>query len=98
MPDHALAGNTDSGANRAMITGTQIRGARALLGWSAQDLADRAGVSHPTIQRAESHEGVPNTTAPRLFAIQNALQQAGVVFIGAGEPSANGGPGVRLRR
>jgi len=98
MPRHALAEPTDSGANRAMLTGTQIRAARALLGWSAQDLADKAGVSHPTIQRAESHEGVPNTTAPRLFAIQDALQQAGIVFIGAGEASANGGPGVRLRR
>lgn len=98
MAHQPIAQQPDSGANRAMLTGTQIRAARALLGWSAQDLADRAGISHPTIQRAESHEGVPNTTAPRLFAIQDALQQAGVIFIGAGEPSANGGPGVRLRR
>lgn len=78
-----------------MITGAQIRAARALLRWSAQDLADRAGLSYPTVQRAESGDGVPRMRLQNLAAIQRALECAGVAFLARGDVR-DGGPGVRL--
>jgi transcriptional regulator with XRE-family HTH domain len=81
-----------------MLTGSQIRAARALLGWSAQQLADQSGVSYPTVQRAEQHEDVPNTTGKKLSAMYKALQRAGIVFIDAGPYQGDGDVGVRLRR
>ncbi|MBF0335975.1 MAG: helix-turn-helix transcriptional regulator, partial [Alphaproteobacteria bacterium] len=68
-----------------MITGPQIRAARALIGWTAQDLADRALLSYPTVQRAETSPDVPSMKAPNLLAIQRALEGAGVVFLAEGE-------------
>jgi len=79
-----------------MLTGAQIRAGRALLGWTAAALAERSGVSYPTVQRAESTDGVPRMKAPNLFAIQRALEDGGVVFLDPGE-HREGGPGVRLR-
>jgi hypothetical protein len=79
-----------------MITGAQIRAARALLGWSAQQLADKSGVSYSAIQRAESFNTVPSMRAPNLYALQRALEDGGVVFQAAGE-NRPGGDGVRLR-
>ena len=37
-----------------MITGAQVRAARALLGWSVRDLAQRAVVSIATVNLIES--------------------------------------------
>jgi transcriptional regulator with XRE-family HTH domain len=79
----------------AMLTGPQIRAARALLGWRAQDLADASGVSTATIMRAEKAGGVPRMRTDTLDALQLALEQGGVVFIDANQ---HAGPGVRLRR
>jgi transcriptional regulator with XRE-family HTH domain len=78
-----------------MVTGAQIRAARALIGWSANKLAQRSGLSYPTIQRAESVNGIPRLQAPNLAAIQRALEDAGVVFLDNRE-LREGGPGVRL--
>lgn len=75
-----------------MITAAQIRAGRALLRWSARELAAQAGVSLLTIQRMEQSEGVPASLARNLDAVQRALEHAGVVFI----PENGGGPGVRL--
>jgi transcriptional regulator with XRE-family HTH domain len=76
-----------------MLTGTQIRAARAIKRWSAQELAEAAGVGISTVQRMESVDGVPSASAKNLDAVQKALEAAGVVFV-----DANGlGPGVRLR-
>jgi ribosome-binding protein aMBF1 (putative translation factor) len=79
-----------------MLTGAQIRAGRALVGWSAATLAERAGLSYPTVQRAESTDAVPNMKTPNLLAIQRALEEAGVVFLEAGE-QRSGGVGVRLK-
>ena len=79
---------------RAMITSEQIRAARALLRWSAQDLADKSGIGFRTIQRFESESGIPASRTSNLIAIQQALEDAGVVFI---DQSAESGPGVKLR-
>ena len=78
-----------------MVTGAQIRAARALIGWSATTLAQRSGLSYPTIQRAESVDGIPTMKTPSLFAIQRTLEDAGVVFLEDRE-LREGGPGVRL--
>ncbi|MEM8760247.1 MAG: helix-turn-helix transcriptional regulator, partial [Pseudomonadota bacterium] len=45
-----------------MIVRQQIAAARALLGWSRQDLAERAGVSLRTLARFEGGEGDITTT------------------------------------
>ena len=36
------------------ITGNQMRAARALMNWSQSDLADKAGLWHPTIANIET--------------------------------------------
>jgi hypothetical protein len=79
-----------------MITAAQIRAARALIGWTAVMLAERAHVGYQTVQRAENAEGVPKTTASNLFAIQRALEDGGVVFLEDGD-IRSGGVGVRLK-
>lgn len=76
-----------------MLTSDQIRAARALLRWSAEELARESGVGLSTIRRIENAAGVPSASGKNLAAIQEALEKAGVLFI-----AANGnGPGVRLR-
>lgn len=79
-----------------MITGAQIRAARALLGWTSQHLAGRSGINYATISRAEQFDGVPSVRAPTLAALQSALERGGIVFLADGD-NRPGGPGVRLR-
>ncbi len=76
-----------------MIGASQIRAARAILRWSAKQLAEAAGLSLPTIQRMEAVEGVPSSYSRNLQKVQRALEDAGVAFINEN----GGGPGVRLR-
>jgi hypothetical protein len=76
------------------LTSFQIRAARALVKWSAQDLARHSTVSLRTIRRAELAEGHPSMTVPNDSAIRRAFEAAGVEFI----DENGGGPGVRLRR
>lgn len=75
------------------ITPEQSKAARALLGLTQADLAERAEVSLRTVVNWESHarDPIPVTVG----AIQRALEQAGVVFI---DKDRSGGPGVRLAR
>jgi len=77
-----------------MISGSQIRAARALLGMSATELSAQARVGWATIQRFESTDGVPQSKAGTLQRIQETLEAAGVVFLG--DPISS--PGVQLRR
>jgi transcriptional regulator with XRE-family HTH domain len=71
-----------------------MRAARALLRWSASDLARESGVSLSTIHRAEAVNGETAMTFANAAAIRRALENAGVELID--EDSA--GPGVRLKR
>ena len=75
-----------------MVSSIQIRAGRALLKWTAHDLANKAGVAVSTIRRIELIEGVPNINKSTLLAIKLAFKSAHVEFIG--EPDKN--PGVRL--
>ena len=77
----------------SMITGPQIRSARAALGWSVQELADRAGVSTKTIMRMESVAGVPQSRTKTLLDIRAALEAEGIEFVG----TPNDRPGIRLQ-
>jgi transcriptional regulator with XRE-family HTH domain len=76
------------------LSGAQIRAARALLKWSAADLARAASVGVNTVGRAELAEGTTSLTAANELAIRRALETAGIVFI-----DENGeGSGVRFRK
>ncbi len=75
-----------------MITSEQIRAARGLLGWSADEAARRSLVSVPTIRRLEGKTGVPPSRSQTLIDLQKAFEAAGVEFVGTAEE----GPGVRL--
>lgn len=77
-----------------MVTASQIRAARALLGWNGAELAHAAGLSLQTIRRMESELGPGRSSAANVDAVQRALESNGVSFLGADEA---GGPGVRLR-
>ena len=76
------------------ITGSQIRMARAALRWRVNTLADNSGVNWARVQQMEKAEGVPSARAEVLEQIRKVFEDAGIVFIDAGE---KGGPGVRLK-
>ena len=75
------------------LNSAQIRAARALLRWSAEDLARHSALSVATIRRAELTEGETSMTTANDLAVRRALEQGGVEFI----EGNGGGPGVRLR-
>ena len=80
-----------------MITGPQMRAARALLGYDQRALAQRCGLSLPTIQRMEASDGVVRGNVDSLMKLVDALAAEGIELIGEGATSAAGGRGVRLR-
>jgi len=59
-------------------------------------LAERSGVSIPTIKRLEGQDGPLAANTRTVAALQSALEAAGCVFID-GEYTGAGGPGVRLK-
>jgi len=81
-----------------MITGPQMRAARALLSIDQRELAERSGLSLPTIQRMESSDGVIRGNVDSLMKLVDALATAGIELIGEGASSQGGGRGVRLKR
>jgi hypothetical protein len=76
------------------ISSAQMRAARALLRWSALDLASASKVGVATIRRVEVVDGEIPMTAANEAAIRRALEAAGVEFI----DENGGGPGVRLKK
>jgi transcriptional regulator with XRE-family HTH domain len=76
-----------------LFSSSQIRAARALVGWSQTEVATAAGLSIPTVKRAEADGGI-RVSEDAMVAIAKALKKAGVEFI----PENGGGPGVRLRK
>lgn len=75
-----------------MLVSEQIRAARALLGWSARELAERTGLHITTVQRLESGSGPISGNIRSIRRIHSALEAAGTEFIDDYD-----GPGVRLR-
>jgi transcriptional regulator with XRE-family HTH domain len=59
---------------------SQIRAARALLGWSQGELARAAAVGLATLQRIEQNEGVLKGNFSTILKIEKALEKAGIQF------------------
>lgn len=78
----------------AALTSAQIRAARALIRWSAEDLARESAIGVATIRRAELRPSATQLTAANDLALRRALEAAGVEFI---DENGAGGSGVRLR-
>jgi len=81
---------------------SQIRAARALLGWSQEKLALMARIGLTTLQRIEQNEGVVKGNFSTVLKIQAALEKAGILFsddeageigvhLRAGKPNDEGG-------
>ena len=76
------------------ISSAQMRAARALLRWSALDLAAASRVGVATIRRVEVVDGEIPVTPANEAALRRALEAAGIEFI----DSNGGGDGVRFRK
>jgi DNA-binding XRE family transcriptional regulator len=73
-----------------MISPSQIRGARAMLGLTQADLAAKAGISKTALIAIETATSDPK--ASTLSSIQRALEATGVEFTNGDQP------GVRLKK
>jgi transcriptional regulator with XRE-family HTH domain len=75
-----------------MLTPAQLRAARAIVGWSREELAEKSGMSAQAIREFEL-----GSSDPKMGTVQRwkrALEAAGVKFIDADDQD---GAGVRLR-
>lgn len=79
--------------DQRLLSGAQIRAARAILNWSVRDLAEKAAVPISTIRRLEEFDGTLETPQAKAAAIRTTLEQAGTEFIFP----RTGKPGVRPR-
>ena len=75
-----------------MLSSSQIRAARALLGWSGTELAEKSGVGITTLRRYELQKGIPSANTSVLLILKDTLELAGIEF--TGDPLVN--PGVTL--
>ncbi|MGQ4274973.1 helix-turn-helix domain-containing protein [Terrihabitans sp. B22-R8] len=75
-----------------LITGNQLKAARALVGMDQSTLAEKAGVHLNTVGAMEKRrEQALISGMPTIRAVMNVLEAAGVEFLNHGRP------GVRLR-
>ena len=63
-----------------MITGRQVRAARALLNWKQEMLAEKALVALTALKRLESERGLPVHEGTR-DQVRRALEAAGILFV-----------------
>jgi len=80
-----------------MITATQLRAARVLLGIDQRRLAELSGLSVPTIQRMEASETMVRGNVDSLVKLIAAFDAAGIEMIDEGAASNSQGRGVRLK-
>jgi transcriptional regulator with XRE-family HTH domain len=74
------------------VSSRQLKAALAMVGWKVADLAEASGVSESTIGRLENADGPLGGKPGVAEKLIEALERAGVVFVG----EANGGPAVYL--
>lgn len=79
-----------------VLTGIQVRMARAALKISAAELARESGVSERTVWRIEQAPGVPlNVTVESLDRVRRYCESRGLTFLP--DDKSGDGPGVRFR-
>jgi hypothetical protein len=76
-----------------MLTGEQIRAARALARMDQTQLASAAELSLPTIKRLEKINGLISANMSTESALRRAFEKVGVIFI----DENGGGTGVRFQ-
>ena len=79
-----------------MLSSSQLRAARALLGWSGTNLAEKSGVGITTLRRYELQKGIPSANTSVLLTLKNTLENAGIEF--TGDPLVNPGVTLRIKR
>jgi len=62
-----------------MLDGRQIRAARAMLGWSREDLLEISGISMSALLRMEG--GLADSRGSTINKVTKALTKAGVEFV-----------------
>ena len=62
-----------------MVTGRQIQAARALLGWSQEELAEKAKIARNTLYNLES--GIVDPRTSTVEAVRHTLERAGIEFL-----------------
>lgn len=73
-----------------MITIGQIKAARAFLGLTQAELAEKAGVGHATLNKIE--RGIVEPHRSTILALRLALEKEGIEF------TNDDAPGVKLKR
>jgi predicted transcriptional regulator len=73
------------------ISGKHIRAARALLGWTQEELSRKAKVGLGTVKRMEGYEGAVEARTDTVRKVTGVMERAGVDFLDDGQP------GVRMR-
>lgn len=76
------------------LTSVQLKAARAVLGWSVAELAERTGIGTATINRYEAAKGVPKSRKGHLQTLRALFEAEGIRFVG----SPADGPGIRVYR
>ena len=79
-----------------MLSSSQIRAARALLGWSGTDLAEKSAVGITTLRRYELQKGIPSANTSVLLTLKETFENAGIKF--TGDPLVNPGVTLRIKR
>jgi transcriptional regulator with XRE-family HTH domain len=69
-----------------MISGAQVRAARALLDWTVRDLARLAIVSVATVNTIEESRELPTAMTAKLELIRETLERAGIEFLDGDAP------------
>jgi transcriptional regulator with XRE-family HTH domain len=80
-----------------VITASQLKAARVLLGFDQRQLAELSRLSVPTIQRMEASGAMLRGNVDSLMKLIAALDLAGIEIIHEGAISEAGGHGVRLK-
>jgi transcriptional regulator with XRE-family HTH domain len=70
-----------------MLTGRQLRAARAFLGWSRQRLSKASGVPAITIEKFERGADSKQST---IIKLRRACEKLGVVFLDGSEADGEG--------
>lgn len=75
-----------------MITGSQIRAARAAISMSGAELAEKSGISLRTVTKIEAENGLPDARISTITKLIIVFESAGIEFIGTPEDA----PGIRI--